>query len=72
MASIPTRPGHLGLLAGENSGFPEKMKCASLLHLRAACHRCDSVSLKVKRTRLGECIDGIVSKALQAFSFVMY
>lgn len=53
MVPFLTRPGHLRLLAGENSGCLEKMKSPSLLHLRAACHCLDRVPLNVKSSGMG-------------------
>lgn len=56
--------GHTRLLAGENSGFPEKMKCPRLLSLRAACHCHHSAPLTVERVtgwgevQLAHCLQG--------------
>lgn len=62
MVPILTRPQHLRLLAGENSGCLEKMKSPSLLHLRAACHCLDSVPLNVKSPGMGSVESALVSK----------
>lgn len=56
--------GHTRLLAGQNSGFPEKMKCPRLLSLRAACHCHHSAPLTVERVtgwgevQLAHCLQG--------------